>query len=114
MSAELIPHMMGVSHRPLGVRGLYCRWRISAGVGAGVDVPLGGLGEWVILAPLWSALPSMISPSRRHGLEGSFDFSADGADEAGGEGCGEPDGGRGEDLWEVAGPVCLQDPAEGA
>jgi HK97 family phage major capsid protein len=32
MSAELIPHMMGASRLPLGVRGLYVYWRTGAGV----------------------------------------------------------------------------------
>jgi hypothetical protein len=32
MSAELIPHMMGATRLPLGVRGLYCYWRTGAGV----------------------------------------------------------------------------------
>jgi hypothetical protein len=32
MSAELIPHMMGATRLPLGVRGLYCYWRTGPGV----------------------------------------------------------------------------------
>jgi HK97 family phage major capsid protein len=32
MSAELIPHMLGATRLPLGVRGLYCYWRTGAGV----------------------------------------------------------------------------------
>jgi hypothetical protein len=32
MSADLIPHMMGATRLPLGVRGLYCYWRTGAGV----------------------------------------------------------------------------------
>ena len=32
MSAELIPHVMGATRLPLGVRGPYCYWRTGAGV----------------------------------------------------------------------------------
>jgi HK97 family phage major capsid protein len=32
LTAELIPHMLGATRLPLGVRGLYCYWRTGAGV----------------------------------------------------------------------------------
>jgi HK97 family phage major capsid protein len=32
MTAELIPHMLGATRLPLGVRGLYCYWRTGTGV----------------------------------------------------------------------------------
>lgn len=32
MSAEILPHMLGATRLPLGVRGLYCYWRTGAGV----------------------------------------------------------------------------------
>jgi predicted phage gp36 major capsid-like protein len=32
MSAELIPHMLGASRLPLGMRGPYCYWRTGPGV----------------------------------------------------------------------------------
>lgn len=34
MSAELVPHVFGASHRPTGSRGLFCFWRTGAGVTA--------------------------------------------------------------------------------
>jgi hypothetical protein len=32
LSTELIPHMLGATRLPLGVRGLYCYWRTGARV----------------------------------------------------------------------------------
>jgi HK97 family phage major capsid protein len=32
MSVEIVPHLVGASHRPTGQRGIFCYWRTGAGV----------------------------------------------------------------------------------